>query len=740
PEPISEITTEKLVVNLDAVNYLSIGTELGQGDKQRLFIIRDTVDLMTLSMSNLLQHHDAYLYSSAYYYWNYYTQISQENLTKPLVFVDLDNFECDRLIPINFLHPENSPYPVPILNTKKPIFFPKNYKPIQIYNNICKNLAYRILAEDFPAIANNDDAINHLANYVQKISLLKILQLYTNHEQIHLNIQILFKEQILHKKVKLSISVIADTIAKQINIQVFHELAFLNPEYQFVLISIYNILPCIRQLLPFTCLNPISQQFHQIWQEKSKLNFPLFAINLDRIEFAIGISDESGRVSKQWIQLSNQEDAISYEGKLTIFRGRIPQTNQEYFRIPKGIRVATLPIKVNGNDYCRNGVPQDYNIEIHTQEIVDIWISIEFHLQPGSFPELRVIENTGKYKITTKLADRIRISFNHIPPEQIKKNREQESFNQINRLKNDNRIGDLAESLSQIAEELDRLVNLGNKPKNYSILISLLENFYQQIHRRNNRLDLLQFVNPLSTESVIDELRAKLQTTNLSRVVDVICELLNSNNHNPLSSVSHILLKLIITIGKTYKFSQYLLGERLFSPAFFNNAHLIKPSNLDQEYLKCLARIAITEDLQKQYFQWFDSYYNLETNPYLWGYGRILLWYYDFDSPVDFIDYRLHFNKILEYLLTKASNDFNNTYKQNAFLSLLYLLSFRSRERVFCQHGSAEMRMAERVINHFSTDRIIFTQISREKSLNQFFQEMIEGTATADDLTSLIQS
>ncbi|KAB8316908.1 hypothetical protein SD81_027670 [Tolypothrix campylonemoides VB511288] len=75
---------------------------------------------------------------------------------------------------------------------------------------------------------------------------------------------------------------------------------------------------------------------------------------------------------------------------------------------------------------------------------------------------------------------------------------------------------------------------------------------------------------------------------------------------------------------------------------------------------------------------------------------------------------------------------------QNAFLSLLYLLTFRANDKVFCQHGSDEMRMAERVINHFKYNKIILNQVSKEKPLNQFFQEMIEGTATEDDIETLL--
>ena len=77
-------------------------------------------------------------------------------------------------------------------------------------------------------------------------------------------------------------------------------------------------------------------------------------------------------------------------------------------------------------------------------------------------------------------------------------------------------------------------------------------------------------------------------------------------------------------------------------------------------------------------------------------------------------------------------------YKQDAFLCLLYLLTFRTNDQAFCQSGSNEMRMAERVINHFKDDQIILRQVSQEKPLNHFFQEMIEGTATEDDVASLV--
>jgi len=743
PEPIiSGSRPQELTINQTTLDYLSIGTKLTQGEKQRLFIIRDTVDLMTLSMSHLLEHKDGYLYSSAYYYWNHHSQILQHKLTKPLVFVNLDNFGSNSLIPINFSPLDNSPYQVPILNTKKPIFLDSGYNSIESYNSICQSIARQILANNFPAIAQNSDTINHLTNYLQKTSFFQIIQPYLNQECFDFIIEVLHNHQTYYKKVTLSLAVIADIISKQINIQYLKKLANTHPEYQFVLISQYNIFPHIQQLLPeFICLNPSFQEFNQKWQEKSQLNFPLFAIYLDEIEFAIGITDDQGQKSKQWIQLSKQKDAISYEGKPTVLIGCIPSINQNFFRIPQKNTTAKLPIKVNGNDYCINGIPQDYNIEIeNSQKTEDVCIRIKFHLQPGSFPELKVTDLEGKYKITASLTDRTNLSYSYIPHEKIISTRQQESLAQINRLKTRNEL-EFQEVLVQINRELDNLSisKSSNRPINYVTLKDLLNSAYKKIHKTNNRPDMLKSIDALSDEAVVSDLRAKLQNQSFDKIIHIICELLNLNTHSRLNLIQQdILLEAIKFTGKLYNFSQYLLPNNLFNPIIFSKTKKITYLNFENEYLQCLARVAINEELQRQYFNWFNSNYNLEKSQYLWGYGRVLLWYYNFDA-INLVNYRAHFTAIMEYLLSKPHTNFNEQYKQNAFLSLLYLLSFRANDKSFCQHNSEEMLMAERVISHFSNDRIILKQVSTEKPLNQFFQEMIAGTITEDDLGNLLQ-
>jgi len=739
PEAIwGSIRPQELEINQGNLDYLSIGTILTGEEKQRLFIIRDTVDLMTLSMSNLLEHRDGYLYSSAYHYWNHYSQISQHKIIKPLVFVDLDSFGCGCLIPVKFSRLDNSPYQVPILNTREPILLDSGYNSIATYNNICQSTAHQILAENFPAFAQNIETSHHLAHYLQKIFFFRSLQPYVNQQSFDCVIEILHNQQIFYKKVTLSIDAIAQIVSRAINTQYLRHLASQYPQYQFALISQYNIFSNIQQLLPeFICLNPIFQDFNKIWQEKSQLNFPLFGIYLDQIEFAVGVPDETGRVSRQWIQLSNQENAISYEGKPTVLIGRIPSLNRDFFRIPHGNKTANLPIKVNGKDYCTNGVPQNYKIEIENyQGTEELCIRIEFHLQPGSFPELKVTDLEGRYKITASLIDRKQISYSYIPPEKITSTRQKESLAQIRRLLNSEVVEQFKASLLQLSAELVKLKSHHNRLIDYAILKDKLKSACQQISRNK---DSLQFIDISSTELVVSSLKTEFQNQSLQIIIDIACQLLNSSNHSRLSFVDKdFLAEAIIFIGKTYQFSQYLFPDSLFRLQF-QTVNQIRHRQLGNEYLQCLARVAVKKELQRQYFIWFKSYYSLENSKYLWGYGRILLWYYNFESADNFVNYRDNFTAILDYLLSKAASNFNSYYKQNAFLALLYLLSFRANDKVFCQHGSDEMRMAEKVIHHFRDDRIILRQVSQEKPLNNFFQEMIEGTATEDDVASLLR-
>ncbi|WP_071190651.1 hypothetical protein [Trichormus sp. NMC-1] len=736
---INNNRSSKLTINSSALNYLSVGNELTTGEQKHLFVISDTLDLMTLSNSNILGRGDGYLYSSAYHYWNHYTEIHQHQITKPLIFLDLDNFGISNLIPVRLTQTENSYYQIPILDTKNKILLDNIFDCQAIYKNICYAVSQSLLNQ-FPPLLTNVETVYHLSNYLQKINFLQLIQSCENQESVDLIIEIKRENQILYKQINLIISDISNIVFEQINFTDLQKIANQYSQYQFVLVSQYNFSKNINTHLPnFIILYQNNQQFPQIWREKNNLNFPLFAIYLDEIEFAVAIFDKI-----EWIKLSDEKDFISYEGKPTLLIGAIPSLNQDFVRITQGRSNANLPIRVNGKDYCINGVPQDYKIQIENYQGSDeTLVKIQFNLQPGSFPELKVRDLKDNYKIKTSFINRQQTDnstqkyYSHILPEQITANRQQRSLDQIQRLERRSGFQELINNLTEIASGLNKITSQNFQKNNYHVLNTSIKRFKSKIHQQP---DLLQFIDISSNELVVNKLIANLNQGNLSRLVDIVYNTLISNQ--PLNNQKKdLLVDTIILIGKLYQFSEYILSDRLFSQLQLqlNNADKVRYRNLYNEYWQCLARIAINEELQGKYFSLFDSQYSLQKSQYLWGYGRILLWYYNFNSFSSCLNYQEHFMKIINYLLTKQYRTFSDGYKQNAFLSLIYLLTFRAHNSDFCGKNSREFILAKQVVEHFQHDKIILNTISRKKSLNQYFQEMIEGTSTAEEIANLLQ-
>ncbi len=715
----------QLTINPTKLNYLSVGTELSHGEKKRLFIISDRLDLMTLSMSNLIERHDSYLYSSAYHYWNHYQEIHQHGIPEKLVFVDLDNFDISTLIPVSFSQPENSHYLIPVLDTRNPISLNQVYNGIQTYQNICAKFA-RILLRKFPSFSENSQTVNHLSSYLKKINFLDYIQPYINQESINLIIEIYHNEQIFYKQVNASISEIANTVYQQLDFGSLNKLANNYPEYKFVLISKYNIFPRIATNLPkFLCLQSSHQQFQQIWTEKNNLHFPLFAIYLDDIEFEVFISNH-----EEWIQLSPEGNTISYEGETILLTGIIPDLNQNYFRIPQGNSSASLPIKVNGDDYCINDVPQDYKIQIENyQGTEEILVQIQFNLQPGSFPELKVRDLENKYRINTSLIDKQELYYSNIRPRQITRKRQQQSLSQIENLRITHSSPRFMTDLNLIHPQLN-IDSIG-----YDSLMRNIRNANQRI------ANLLIFIDTSSSEAIVKEIITILENNQFHRLVNIVNNLL-INNHTLNRQKKDFLVEVFIFIGRLYQFSQYLRPDKLFSNIEFqfNIINQITYRNLSNEYIQCLARIAINQEFQEKYFSLFNSNYSLENSQYLWGYSRILLWYYNFNLSSSILDYRQHFIQILNYLLTKSYRNFEIRYRQNAFLSLIYLLTFRSHHSGFCKLDSEEFSLANRVNHNFQDDRIILKAVSKEKPLNHYFKEMIESCSTEEGIRNLLQA
>ena len=185
---ISNHRSQRLEVKTNKNNFL--GEELTSTEIQRLFIIRDTIDLLTLSTSQFLNYQETYLYQSAYYYWNYYQQLKHLNPDKPLIFIDLDCFECDRLIPIQ-RDQKRDQNKIPILNTREPLLIQTPFNSVETYNQICRDIAIKILTNFFPNSNLEESAIAHLQKYLQKISIFEQIPSESNTESMSIILQIL---------------------------------------------------------------------------------------------------------------------------------------------------------------------------------------------------------------------------------------------------------------------------------------------------------------------------------------------------------------------------------------------------------------------------------------------------------------------------------------------------------------------------------------------------------------------
>ncbi|MEB3883245.1 hypothetical protein [Lyngbya sp. CCY1209] len=723
---LSENCPSGLTVN--PTELTCMGTQLSTGSTPRLFIIPDTIDLLTLSTSHFLASQEAYLYGSAYHYWNNYYTIKDIQIDRHLLFLNLDNWVSREMIPIEIKNP------TPILKHQTPIPYQLRLNPIETYQSICEEIASEILTAHFPGLANQSQTINHLANHLQKIAFFQ--KDIINQEQITLVGEIYHQGRIFYKNVTVSRDKIRGIILSKINLEEIKDLIQRYPNYQFVLVSQYHpfIESQVTSYLPGVIfVSSQRRDFDRIWRHKQNYGsrLPLFGIYLDKIEFKIAIEDQ-----ERWIQLT-EGDIISREGESRELIGTIPELdNKDTFRIPKDNLNPTLPIRVNGEDFCKNGVPQDYSISVEEKQVTeDVEVRIKFTLTPGSSPILAVEDIENKYHITAELTDRIVKYYGYIPHAKLSQTRAEKSNKQIELFRyNSDRRQRLQDYLQKIVAELE-MVNISKnrspeQREKDQELTGLLSQITSILPKNSHRLDVLQYIDP----EELTELTAVLSDSRWQKIPDILK--LYPCHRSKINLVNSALM----WVGKLYKFSPYILSDFYFNES--KESNIIDDTRINAQYFQYLARTAINESLQQRYFNLFDNsegFTNYGYMWYMWGYGRILLWYFNFQDSRHLFDYRHHFLTILEYLRKENPSSLQDQYKQNVFLSLSYLLGFREFDAGFCQPSSEEYYLAKEVIARFVSEPIKLNQVSREKSLNQLFEELIEEKSTEEDCDNLLQ-
>jgi len=118
------------------------------------------------------------------------------------------------------------------------------------------------------------------------------------------------------------------------------------------------------------------------------------------------------------------------------------------------------------------------------------------------------------------------------------------------------------------------------------------------------------------------------------------------------------------------------------------------------------------------------------------------MWYFDFSEITQQktslgLEYGNHFKQIIQYLDENFSGR-NFQPKQNGFLALIYLLTFRKINSAFCQPGTSERQMADQLINRYKDTPVKFAQMDTDKPLNQMFRELLEESASEADVDAII--
>ena len=733
---------QELTVQDKLIPLKHLGVSLSQ-DFTDLYVVADRIN--SLSLRNFLRAGEKYIYRSVYHYWNYCQQIANNlDLNNSVVIVDLGSLSNEPYCSLQFEILPNSPYPIPIIDNRREASsdfkLPLNIK--NIHHNIYHALAQEILAYNFPQLATNNNTVEHLKSYLQKIEVFKLAQSQSESTNFSIIVEIFEREKIYYKSISLDISLLEEVVINRIDVRAISRFVQKYPEHLFVLISDYNFLAKFREALNssniFIPENYLAE-FPQIWLEKQQLNFPLFGQYLDKIKFQIQRNGET-----QWIEVlsTEEQEHIYYEGdpQTRRFIARIQETGQDYFKLLHPDTV--LPIQINDLDYCINGIVQEYQILHPLSElkasIEELRVRIEFIIKLGSVPELKVTDRENKYTIEARLQDYIEIatSLNCIPLKTILEYREQKFKTKIPNADLCNQIIRSLSSINKI-DSFEQLPLINNSIRSANETIKL--------YRKKQRSEPFLYVNP-DLES-LESLKSAIHYFFNTGVIQAIPDYFEDRSTVPRSQIQNInntVNNVFNFIGRTHKFSEFHISQLFCNWQFIEKA-LYK---IGVAYFIFLAKVAFKKEFQLAYFNIFYSVSKnkpcYQIKDYLWGYSRILLWYSEFyrqykDSELNYLK---HFKSIANYLLDNkmlAGSNGSKAYQQDAFLALIYLLTFREADLQFCTTDSEEYQLAERVIEKYKIS-LVYLKAVPDQSLNECFEELLNGNSSQESARRIIEA
>jgi len=716
----------------------NIGLTLPDNSSEQIFIVREANSLVLRSLQS------RYIYANVYRYWSYVEQLQQfTHSDKPLVIYDLDSFTPSQITPLTFQNYGNAPYPIPIIDTRSlkkydALKLSQSYE--KIYNSICLEIANKIV-QDLKLDPNN---LLEVCNYIKKINLFqnKVIE-FSSSEYISLIIEINHR----FYSYNLSRTNLEGIIYRHCPIDDLNKVISENQNYHIVLHSSYAKLPSVKRVLEqqfhenLLVLDLSVNNFSKIWQRKLGNNFALYGQQLDRISFFVKREGKEIEISLP--------DKICYEGEqeATIY-GQYLKDGKLEENFPLRTKDVTLPFRINDEPFLDNetGVEQIYKIENqYLGQTPNLDIKIRFRLKPGLMPKLEILDNYDRI-LDSKLIDREELAISDtlgfISIQAILTFRNNKSQRFINILKTQDI--QIPITLSDFTRTINEYITDTASQNNIDSLISVTRSFLNLI---NNYSNIENESNNGLEVYVIDDQDKNQNLENFTKNYEKIDKRINEFLENIKSNYRDIYKNIFQILGKSFAFSNCLNLDFLYYPdqIYYGNLLLKNIRNIYSIHLHNIARMSCTNQRRKAFWYLFNiksKYHKKEfykVDDYIWGYARILLWYANPESDCLSLEvFSQHFTEILTHCLTlNVSRDHN--YLRDALISLIYLLTFREIDPHFVEQGSPAYAQSKQLCEQLVPNPIRSRKANIDVSLNQFFEQLLDGSATQEQISNMIE-
>lgn len=705
----------------------NIGLTLPDNTSEQIFIVKEVNSLVLRSLQS------RYIYANVYRYWSYVEQLQQfTNSDKPLVIYDLDSFTPAQITPLTFENHRNAPYPIPIIDTRSL----KQYDALKLsqpyektYDSICLEIANK-LVQDLNLDINN---LLEVVNYIKKINFFQNIE-FASSEHIILILEINHRFYTYN----LSQKNLEDIVYRHLPILALNDVIDKNSNYHFVLLGSYTKLSGVRRKLQQQFKNTLSipylsvNSFPEIWKQKVVSSFALFGQHLDRISFSVRRAGENIEIYLP--------DRTCYEGEQeAVVYGQYTKDGKLEENFPLTTKDVTLPFQINDKPFVDNetGVEQIYKIENqYFDQTPNLDIKICFRLKPGLAPKLEILDNYERI-VDSKLIDLDKSQLQRsktlgfIPMAQISESRKEKSIKGIEKLIESNFIHDL-DSFSKVISSNTASISIKLISKKISEFRTAWKTRLIPIFVVIDQQYLTSIVQSyLWMGKILEDLLKKLASD--QNIPADIKPLLN-NAHRDL----------LLIVGDGYALTHQMNLNFLFDLDILSQPQK-KVINWVEQVLNA-AKISCSTSRQKMYLNLFEQHTNYrkkhfyKTDEYIWGYARLLLWYVDMGNPQLIPTYNKHFLVITNHCLTlNANNPRERTYTRDALIALIYLLTFREIDPHFVEKGSQSYNKSKKLCDKLTRSPILSKKANIELPLNQFFEQLLDGSATQEQVSNMIE-